>query len=69
MSNRGYKANHKRAWCHFMALGLLPVDATKNEWCLHHKDPTLKYKDPRRYNEWRFEDLVPMLKSEHTSMH
>jgi hypothetical protein len=67
--SREYKINHKKAWCYFIALGLLPVDAKKNEWCLHHKDPALKYKDPRRYNEWRVEDLVPMLKSEHTSMH
>lgn len=69
MSSREYKINHKKAWCYFIALGLLPADAKKNEWCLHHKDQTLKYKDPHRYNEWRVEDLVPMLKSEHTSMH
>lgn len=66
---KDYKKNHTRAWCHFVALGLIPPDAKKNEWCLHHKDTQLKYKDPFRYNEWRVEDLVPMLKSEHTSMH
>lgn len=69
MSSREYKVNHKKAWCYFIALGLLPVDARKHEWCLHHKDPTLKYKDPRRYNEWRTEDLVPMKISDHVRLH
>lgn len=64
-----YKINHTRAWCYFIALGLLPYNVKKNEWVLHHKDPELRYKDPVRYNEWRIEDLVPMLKSEHTAMH
>ena len=66
---KDYKKNHTRAWCHFVALGLIPHDAKKNEWCLHHKDTVLKYKDLFRYNEWRVEDLVPMLKSEHTRLH
>ena len=69
MSRKEYKINHTKAWCYFIALGLLPYNAKKNEWVLHHKDSELKYKDPVRYNEWRIEDLVPMLKSEHTSMH
>ena len=69
MSRKEYKINHTKAWCYFIALGLLPYNAKKNEWVLHHKDPELRDKDPVRYNEWRIEDLVPMLKSEHTSMH
>ena len=69
MPIKTYKVNHERAWCYFKALGLIPIDAKKNEWCLHHKDQTLKSIDPQRYNEWRFEDLVPMLKSEHTQLH
>lgn len=69
MPRKEYKENHKKAWCYFVALGLLPVDAKKNEWCLHHKDPLLKYEDPVRYNEWRFEDLVPMTTSEHMKLH
>ena len=69
MPIREYKENHERAWCYFKALGLLPISARKNEWCLHHKDPSLKTTDPQRYNEWRIEDLVPMLKSEHTRLH
>lgn len=69
MPIREYKENHERAWCYFKALGLLPISARKNEWCLHHKDPSLKTEDPERYNEWRVEDLVPMLRSEHTRLH
>lgn len=69
MPIKGYRENHERAWCYFKALGLLPITARKNEWCLHHKDPSLKTEDPERYNEWRVEDLVPMLKSEHTRLH
>lgn len=36
---------------------------------LHHKDVTLKKRDPERYAEWRPEDLEPMEKREHISMH
>ena len=63
------RKNWKRAWCYYVSIGLIPLKAKKNEWCLHHKDPTLRTKDPERYNEWRVEDLVPMLKSEHTRLH
>ena len=63
------RKNWKRAWCHYVGIGLIPLDAKKNEWCLHHKDPTLRTEDPERYNEWRVEDLVPMLMSEHTRLH
>lgn len=69
MPIKTYAENHERAWCYFKALGLLPISARKNEWCLHHKDPSLKTEDPERYNEWRVEDLVPMLRSEHTRLH
>lgn len=57
------------AWGYFVTTGRIPRDAGKNEWCLHHKDSALKTADPDRYHEWRVEDLVPMLKSEHTKMH
>lgn len=63
------RKNWKRAWCYFVGIGKIPVDAKKNEWCLHHKDPSLRSTDIVRYNEWRIEDLVPMLKAEHTSLH
>lgn len=38
-------------------------------WILHHKDSTLKQKDPVRYHEWRPEDLEPMTRSEHMKIH
>lgn len=38
-------------------------------WVLHHKDESLKYKDPERYHQWRIEDLVPMSKSDHRKIH
>lgn len=63
------RKNWKRAWCYYVGIGLIPLEAKKHEWCLHHKDPSLKTTDPQRYNEWRIEDLVPMLKSEHTRLH
>ena len=67
--SKEYKINHTKAWCYFIASGLLPYNAKKNQWCLHHVDTTLRYRDRARYNEWRVEDLVPMLKSEHIRLH
>lgn len=66
---KDYKKNHTKAWCYFVAIGKIPPDARKNEWCLHHKDTELKYTDPDRYNEWCIEDLEPMLKADHTAFH
>ena len=39
------------------------------EVVLHHKDPTLKTRDPERYLEWRIEDLEVMRSSDHTKLH
>lgn len=36
---------------------------------LHHKDPTLRHTDYKRYCEWRIEDLEVMTLSEHTKLH
>lgn len=36
---------------------------------LHHIDPTLKHRDPKRYNKWFIEDLQPMTNSEHRKLH
>ena len=36
---------------------------------LHHKDETLRYGNPKRYNEWRPEDLVVMTMAEHNTLH
>lgn len=63
------RINHNIAFAYYQAIGKIPKDIKKNEWCLHHVDATLRYRDKARYDEWRVEDVVPMLKSEHTSMH
>lgn len=63
------RTNHTIAWYYFKAIGKIPRDAGKQEWCLHHVDTTLKYTDPERYNEWRIEDLVPMTMADHTALH
>ena len=26
------RKNWKRAWCHYVGIGLIPLDAKKNEW-------------------------------------
>lgn len=41
----------------------------KPGYVLHHKDTTLKYRDPVRYHEWRPEDLVPMTRQDHMKLH
>ena len=38
-------------------------------WILHHKDITMKENDVDRYIQWRPEDLVPMTRSQHRSLH
>lgn len=63
------RRNHKYAWGYFVSIGKIPRDAGKNEWCLHHRDITLKTTDPDRYHKWLIEDLEPMLKSEHIKLH
>lgn len=39
------------------------------EMVLHHKDPTLKDRDPKRYLEWRVDDLEVMTVGDHTRLH
>lgn len=53
------------------ALYFWPELNGKNEpgYVLHHKDPTLKYRDPVRYAEWRPEDLEPLTVEEHHRIH
>ena len=58
---------HSIAFACFQAAGLIPKDS-KN-WCLHHKDKTLRMRDPKRYYEWRIEDLVPLTSSQHAKLH
>lgn len=65
---KNYKRN-RIAFAYFQAIGKIPYDAGLSEWCLHHVDTTLKYTDRARYDEWRVEDLVPMLRTEHNKLH
>lgn len=66
-SLRGFSIkNHKKAclyfWPEFNGVA-------KPGYVLHHKDSSLKYKDPKRYHEWRPDDLIPMTRSEHMKIH
>lgn len=45
------------------------LGAADDDFVLHHVDPTLKTRDPKRYNEWRPEDLVVMTRAQHTRLH
>lgn len=63
------RKNWKKAWDYFVSIGEIPANHAKNEYCLHHKDESLRALDRARYDEWRIEDLEVQLKSEHTSHH
>lgn len=63
------RKNWKKAWDYFVSIGEIPANHAKNEFCLHHKDESLRTLDRARYDEWRIEDLEVQLKSEHTSHH
>lgn len=60
------KSQKKKAWMYFYPEG---NGNPKKSYCLHHKDPTLKYRDPIRYAEWRIEDLEMLGFSEHSRLH
>jgi len=64
--NRKSYGAHANAWKTFYPEG---EGKAKQGYVLHHKDPTLKYRDPERYDEWRPEDLVMMSNSEHSRLH
>lgn len=62
--------NRLKAEQYFVSIGLMPPRKERTEkWVLHHIDPSLKTRDPIRYNEWRIEDLVPMTNSAHITLH
>lgn len=63
------RKNRNIAFAYFQAIGLIPKNAGKNEWQLHHKDVNLRHEDKTRYDEWRIEDLVPMLTHCHRRLH
>lgn len=56
----------RKAWTNARIYFGIDKDSSK---VLHHKDETLKYKDPKRYNEWRIEDLEVMDACDHISLH
>ena len=57
-------ANWRKAWAYFGLEGSKPYT-----YALHHKDESLKYRDPERYNEWRPEDLIVMNFNNHSKHH
>lgn len=44
-------------------------EENNTKWCLHHWDKTLRYNNPKRYDMWLVEDLIPMTDAWHKSMH
>ena len=59
------------AWFRKHTPGVLAALEAKGEGKieLHHVDPELKRRDPKRYREWRHEDLVPVTLTEHRRIH
>ena len=55
---------HEQAVGYFEGLGIWQAGMA-----LHHTDPTIKQRDPERYHEWRVEDLRPMSRAAHNSLH
>lgn len=66
MPKKSLTVNRRNAYLHFF-----PEynGKCKPGWVLHHKDPSWKYTDIKRYDEWRIEDLIPMTVSEHMAYH
>ena len=60
-------SNRDKAFRTFQQQGLIPDDGQR--YCLHHKDWTLKWFDPERYDEWRVEDLEVMTVPQHSKYH
>ena len=57
---------HDAAWKHFWPEG---NGAAKPGYALHHIDPSWKHNDPKRYKEWRVNDLKMVTVSEHAKIH
>lgn len=57
---------HDAAWKHFWPEG---NGQAKPGYALHHIDPSWKHDDPKRYGEWRVEDLKMVTVSEHSQIH
>lgn len=60
------KEAHMNAWKHFYPQG---NGTALNGHILHHIDYLMKYKNPKRYNQWRVEDLVMLTEVEHHRIH
>lgn len=71
------KITHKQiAWMFFYPAGkgysmvtIDPITGKEIYWVLHHVDINLKNNDPKRYAEWRIEDLVMITTSIHNKIH
>lgn len=63
-----YDRNRRAAWNYFLSLGLIPVNR-QHEYVLHHIDDKMKSEDPERYKLWRPQDLWPIERKDHVSLH
>lgn len=67
---------HQEAWKFFYPMGngnalvtIDPITGKNINWVLHHVDVNLYKNDPKRYKEWRVEDLVMMTLTDHLKLH
>lgn len=65
MNEHTSKINNRRAWSWFEKHGF----KDHRGLVLHHIDTTMKSRDPKRYSEWRPEDLQVMTVQEHRALH
>lgn len=64
------KSLHDATYNHYRTLfTAMGVDWESQRWVLHHIDPSLRTRDPKRYHEWRIEDVVPLTVEQHLSLH
>lgn len=58
-------SNNRKTWQYFEKHGY----AEHRGLCLHHKDITMKDRDPERYAQWNVRDLEVMTVAEHRALH
>ena len=64
------KQKHDRTYNHYRTLfTACGVEWDAWKWVLHHIDPTMKYRDPARYHEWRIDDVSPLTVEQHLRLH
>lgn len=61
--------NRRKAWKHFVEIGIIDKNAPPYTYAMHHKDETLRHNDIERYILWLFEDLEVEDYGKHTSHH